>query len=119
LWNSQVVEIVGDNVVKSALVENIVTGERSSVEVSGIFFYVGNVPNSSFLANVAELDESGYILTDEKLEASVPGIFAAGDVRAGSWKQVIIAAAEGALASSGAMRFLESIGAKEAYKGGH
>jgi thioredoxin reductase (NADPH) len=119
MWNSQVVEIKGNAVVESALVENVVTGDRTQVEVSGIFFYVGNVPNTGFLTDVVELDDGGYVTTDDRLEASVPGIFAAGDVRAGNFKQVIIAAAEGALASAGAMRFLENIGAREAYKGGH
>jgi len=117
-WNSEVQEIKGDKVVNSAVVFNNVTGKRTEVPVSGIFFYVGNIPNTGFLADVVELDEQGYAVTDAKLECSVPGIFAAGDVRAGNFKQVIIAAAEGALASAGAQRFLESVGAREAYQGG-
>ena len=87
--------------------------------VSGIFFYVGNVPNTDFLVDVVELDETGYVVTDNNLESSVPGIFAAGDVRANRFKQVIVAAAEGALASAGAQKFLESVGARQAYEGGH
>jgi len=119
MWNSEVTEIAGEAVVKSASVFNNVTGERAEVPVSGIFFYVGNVPNTDFLVDVVELDETGYVVTDNNLESSVPGIFAAGDVRANRFKQVIIAAAEGALASAGAQRFLESVGARQAYEGGH
>ena len=106
MWNSEVTEITGEAVVKSASVFNNVTGGRAEVPVSGIFFYVGNVPNTDFLVDVVELDETGYVVTDNNLESSVPGIFAAGDVRANRFKQVIIAAAEGALASAGAQRFL-------------
>jgi hypothetical protein len=87
-----------------------VTGESTDVPVAGIFFYVGNVPNTAFVSETVELDEAGYVMTDQNLESSVPGIFAAGDVRANRFKQVIIAAAEGALASAGAQRYLESIG---------
>ena len=119
MWNSEVTEITGGDVVKSASVFNNVTSERTEVPVSGIFFYVGNVPNTDFLVDVVELDETGYVVTDNNLESSVPGIFAAGDVRANRFKQVIVAAAEGALASAGAQRFLESVGVRQAYEGGH
>lgn len=119
MWNSEIEEIKGEQLVKSAIISNNVTGERTEVPVSGVFFYVGNVPNTGFAADAVELDETGYVISDQNLESSVPGIFAAGDVRANRFKQVIIAAAEGALASSSAHRYLESIGAREAYKGGH
>jgi thioredoxin reductase (NADPH) len=119
MWNSEIAEIKGDQLVKSAVIRNNVTGESTEVPVAGIFFYVGNVPNSAFVSDEVELDEAGYVVTDQNLESSVPGIFAAGDVRANRFKQVIIAAAEGALASAGAQRYLESIGARESYSGGH
>jgi len=119
MWNSEIAEVRGESTVKDALILNNVTGERAAVPVAGVFFYVGNVPNTEFLADVVELDETGYVVTDEKLESSVPGIFAAGDVRAGRFKQVIVAAGEGALASAEATRYLEAIGAKKAYAGGH
>ncbi len=119
MWNSEIAEVRGEATVKDALILNNVTGERAAVPVAGVFFYVGNVPNTEFLADVVELDEAGYVVTDEKLESSVPGIFAAGDVRAGRFRQVIVAAGEGALASAEATRYLEAIGAKEAYAGGH
>lgn len=119
MWNSEIAEVRGEATVKDALILNNVTGEHTAVPVAGVFFYVGNVPNTEFLADVVELDETGYVVTDEKLESSVPGIFAAGDVRAGRFKQVIVAAGEGALASAEATRYLETIGARKAYAGGH
>ncbi len=118
MWNSELEEIRGDQVVKSSVVVNNVTRERREVETAGVFFKVGNVPNTGFLAGLLEVDEGGYIVTDDRMESSVPGIFAAGDVRANYFKQVILAAAEGALAALSAQRYLESIGARKAYKGG-
>lgn len=119
IWNSELKEIKGNQTVHSVTVSNVVTGETTEVEVSGVFFYVGNVPNTVFMKDIVELDEGGYVLTDDRLESSVPGIYAAGDVRANHFKQVILAAAEGALAAMSAQRYLETIGARKAYEGGH
>ena len=119
IWNSELAEIKGEKMVNSAVVINNLTRERTEVPVSGIFFYVGNVPNTGFLKEVVELNDDGYIVTDDRLESSVPGIFAAGDVRANYFKQVVLAAAEGALAALSAQRYLETIGARKAYQGGH
>jgi thioredoxin reductase (NADPH) len=119
MWNSQLTEIKGQKMVESAMVVNNLTRERTEVPVSGVFFYVGNIPNTGFLTDVVELDEAGYVVTDDKLESSMPGIFAAGDARANYLKQVVWAAAEGALAAISAQRYLETIGARKAYQGGH
>ncbi len=118
MWNSELTEIKGEQTVNSAAVVNNVTRQRAEVPVSGVFFYVGNTPNTGFLEEVVELDEAGYVVTDDRLESSVPGIFAAGDARANHFKQVILAAAEGALAALSAQRYLETIGARKAYQGG-
>jgi thioredoxin reductase (NADPH) len=117
VWNSVLAEVKGDKTVQAAVVVNKETDEQTEIPVSGVFIYVGNIPNSSFAADLVELDEAGYIKTDETMAASVPGIFAAGDVRANQFKQVIISAAEGALAASSAQRYLERIGARKAYGG--
>jgi len=119
IWNSELAEIKGEKMVNSVVVINNLTRERTEVPVSGIFFYVGNVPNTGFLKEVVELNDDGYVMTDDRLESSVPGIFAAGDVRANYFKQVVLAAAEGALAALSAQRYLEIIGARKAYQGGH
>jgi thioredoxin reductase (NADPH) len=119
MWNSELREIKGEQTVQSASVYNNVTGETVEVPVSGVFFYVGNEPNTRFLTDIVELNEGGYVITDDRLESSVPGIFASGDARANHFKQVILAAAEGALAAMSAQRYLETIGARKAYEGGH
>jgi thioredoxin reductase (NADPH) len=118
MWNSEITEIKGQKMVESAVIANNLTRERTEVPVSGVFFYVGNSPNTGFLKDVVELDEAGYVVTDERLESSVPGVFAAGDARANHLKQVVWAAAEGALAAVSAQRYLETIGARKAYQGG-
>ncbi|MBU4489562.1 MAG: thioredoxin-disulfide reductase [Actinobacteria bacterium] len=117
MWNSEITAVNGGETVDSATIVNSKTGDRTDVPVSGIFFYVGNDPNSAFLSDLLELDDAGYIVTDERLESSVPGIFAAGDVRAGRFKQVVVAAGEGALAASSAQGFLEEVGARRVYEG--
>jgi thioredoxin reductase (NADPH) len=117
MWNSELAEIKGDKTVHSVTVVNRETDERSEVPVSGVFVQVGSVPNSSFVADLVELDDGGFIKTDESMATSVPGIFAAGDVRANQFKQVITSAADGALAASSAQRYLERIGARKAYGG--
>jgi thioredoxin reductase (NADPH) len=119
IWNSEVLEIKGDQTVSSAVVRDNVTGESSEVPVSGIFFYVGNEPNTGFLPDVVELNGAGYVVTNDRLESNIAGVFAAGDARANYFKQVILAAAEGALAALSAQRYLETIGARKAYEGGH
>ena len=106
IWDSHLVDIKGDKFVESAVVENTKTGEKREILVSGIFLYVGNEPNSGFVKDLVETDDRGYILTDDRLETSVPGIFAAGDVRANHLKQIVVAAGEGALAAVSAQRYL-------------
>lgn len=109
LWSCQLREIRGGGEgVESMLVEFANKKELASISVDGIFFYVGQTPNTGFLKGVVELDPRGFIVTNDHLETSSPGIFAAGDCRANQLKQVVWAAAEGALAAEGAERYLDS-----------
>ncbi|MDD5448338.1 MAG: thioredoxin-disulfide reductase [Actinomycetota bacterium] len=117
LWNSEVSKIEGDTVVKRVVISNNKTGEQTEVDVSGVFIYVGNIPNTGFLPEQVKRDAGGFLLTNESFETDMPGVFAAGDVRSGNFKQILVAAAEGAIASKSAQRYLEDIGAREAYKG--
>ncbi len=106
IWNSIVTEIKGDKFVEAVSIKNLLTGEVKDVAVSGVFVYVGVVPNSQVFKGVLELDEWGYIKTNEEMETSIDGIFAAGDVRASVLKQVITAAAEGAIAATFAEKYV-------------
>jgi len=118
LFNSELVELRGEKTLSSAVILNNLTGEKQELPVSGVFLYVGNVPNTGFLPAEVDLDENGYVKTNDRLETTAPGVFAAGDVRSGSRKQVICAAAEGAQAAMNAQGYLESTGARKPYEGG-
>lgn len=108
LWDSVVEEIKGEQLVKGVVVKNVKTGEKSEHEFDGIFIYIGYEPNTYFLKGIVELDDNGYVVTDEKLETSVPGIFACGDVRKNTLKQVSVAVGEGAIAATSAEHYLEN-----------
>ena len=106
VWNSTIEEIHGDELVESVSIKNIKTGEISSLEVNGVFFFVGTVPKTEFLKGHVELNEQGYIITDETMETSVEGVYAVGDARVKYLRQVITAAADGAIAAVAAEKFL-------------
>jgi thioredoxin reductase (NADPH) len=112
LWNSVVTEIKGDNLVRSVVVRNVKTDEQSEHEFDGVFIYIGYQPNTDFAKGLLELDEAGYIITNEKMETSVKGIFACGDVRKNSLKQVSVAVGEGALAAVSAEHYLDELESK-------
>ncbi len=106
IWNTVVKEIRGKNNVESLLLENVKTKETSELKVQGCFIFIGIMPNSELVEGLVELDESGFIVTDEYCRTSVPGIFAAGDVRKSPLKQIATAVGEGAIAAVSAERYL-------------
>ncbi|MFP3219867.1 MAG: thioredoxin-disulfide reductase [Candidatus Marsarchaeota archaeon] len=105
VWNSVVTEIKGDKKVNGITVKNVLTGEEKSIDVSAVFVYIGEVPQTSFVD--VEKDDHGYIITDQNMQTSKPGIFAAGDCRHSLSKQAIISAGEGALAAIAAQMYIE------------
>lgn len=109
IWNSIPLEVGGEGVVKSLKIKNVKTNEVSSLSLDGVFVYIGYNPSTAFLPAGVELDDLGYIMTDERLETSIKGIFAAGDVRSNQLKQVVVAAAEGAIAAVSAEKYLERV----------
>ena len=106
LWNNTVEEIEGEDVVKRLKLHQVINGGKSSLDIAGIFISIGIKPNTAFLKGVLPLDADGYIITNEKMETEIPGIFAAGDVRCNSIRQAIAAAGDGAIAAIYADRFL-------------
>ena len=106
LWNNIVERIEGEDVVKRLRLRNVVSGEESTLDVSGVFVSIGFKPNTDYLKDILPLDAAGYIVVNEKMEAGIPGIFAAGDIRSGSIRQVIAAAGDGATAAIYAERFI-------------
>lgn len=98
VWDSMVTSINGDKEVRSITVKNLKSGKREDIEVNGVFIYVGNRPNTSFLRGLLEIDDEGYIMAGEDTKTSVPGIFAAGDVRRKNLFQISTAVGDGAVA---------------------
>lgn len=108
IWDTVVDEIAGNDLVSHLKLRNVKSGQASALEVSGIFVAVGIRPNSQRYAHIVKVDETGHIVTDERLATSAPGIFAAGDIRQNSARQVITAAGDGAAAALSAFKYLFS-----------
>ena len=107
LWNSVVQEIKGDTIVRSIIVKNVKSGEVKEFETDGVFLFVGISPRTQFLKGLVEMDEGGYILTNDQCESSVKGIFAAGDCRKKLLRQVTTAVGDGATAAFAVEKYLE------------
>lgn len=105
LWDSVVEEVFGDGVLQGMTVRNVKTNETVKIEADpedgmiGLFGFVGNIPNSELVRGMVDLDEGGYIRTDEDMCTSLEGVYAAGDIRVKEVRQVVTAAADGAVAA--------------------
>ena len=95
--------------VEGVKVKNVKTNEEKTLKADGCFIWVGILPNTSFLNDAVKTDESGFILANEKMQASVPGVFAIGDVRNTPLRQVSTAVGDGAIAAVSAEHFIENI----------
>jgi thioredoxin reductase (NADPH) len=110
VWNSVVAEVLGDNSgVTGLALTDPDGGQRRSLEVAGLFVAIGVVPKAHFLAGVLKLDQEGYILTDAECRTSMPGVFAAGDVRKKILKQIATAVGDGAVAAIVAEKYLDEL----------
>jgi len=107
IWNTVVHEIVGDKMLSNLRLRNVETGQLSDLEVEGMFVAVGTKPNNQVFSQMVTLDEAGLIVTDELMRISAPGIFAAGDIRHNSFRQVITAAGDGAAAAMSAFKYVK------------
>jgi thioredoxin reductase (NADPH) len=109
LLNHMLTSINGDTGVNSVTVKKNQTGKEKQIDVSGVFIYVGFLPNSEFLKDVVELDSLGYIVSNEKMETSVPGIYAVGDVRSKKVRQIDVACGEGTIAAIYARDYINEL----------
>lgn len=109
VWDSVVKEIQGDELVHTAIVENVKTHEITNLSVNGVFPYIGMVPNIENINGQLEQDKGGFIITDETMKTSIDGVFAVGDVRHTPLRQVITAAADGAVGAVYAVKYLETL----------
>lgn len=103
-------ELRGGKKLESIVVEDLKTGERKEWDHDGLFVFIGLTPNSDLGRNLAETDTFGFLLTDHGHQTSLPGLFSAGDVRAGATKQAAVAAGEGASAAIAIREYLKEIG---------
>jgi thioredoxin reductase (NADPH) len=108
LWNSVVQEIKGDAVVRAVVVKNVKTGEIKEFEAEGAFLFVGLLPRTQFVKGLVQMDEAGYIITNDNCETSVEGIFAAGDCRKKLLRQIATAVGDGATAAFAVEKYLET-----------
>jgi thioredoxin reductase (NADPH) len=106
VWNSNLKSITGCMKVENATVVNKFDKSERTIPVSGVFIAVGITPRSEFARNHVAMDEKGYIIADETGATSVPGVFAAGDVRTKQLRQVVTAVADGANAVTSAEKYL-------------
>lgn len=109
IWNTVAEEVVGEGKVEALALKNRVTGEAYRLSVQGVFVAVGIQPNTELFRGMTELDKSGYICAGEEGNTSIPGVFAAGDVRTKQLRQVITAAADGANAVTSVEHYLNSL----------
>jgi thioredoxin reductase (NADPH) len=106
-WNSTVVAVEGKDTVDGLRIKNVQTNEESTLKVKGVFVAIGFTPNTAYLKGVLSLDDAGQIVVNDKMETNVPGVYAAGDIRSGSLRQVVMACADGATAAMNADKYLE------------
>jgi thioredoxin reductase (NADPH) len=110
VWDSVVTSINGALTnVGSVTVKNVKTGEPRNLKVDGCFIWVGTTPNTGFLPDSVKRNDWGFVETDQRLETSVPGVFAAGDVRDTPLRQVVTAAGDGAMAAVEAEHYVENM----------
>ena len=113
MWDTVVEELGGDEILQTMKVKNVKTGEETVYEADeddglfGVFGFIGRVPNSAVFQDTGlEMDKAGYIPTDADMHTNIPGVFAAGDVRVKSLRQVVTAAADGAIAATQAEKYI-------------
>ena len=117
MWDSVVEELSGDEILQKMVVRNVKTGELTTYEADeddgmfGVFGFIGRIPNSDlFKDSGLAMNEAGYIPTDDDMHTNLPGVFAAGDIRVKSLRQVVTAAADGAIAATQAEKYLNELG---------
>ncbi len=105
-WNCTVHQLLGEDRISGVMLRNVNTGALSELQVDGVFVSIGRAPATELFKGQLELDAGGYIVADESTRTGIPGVFAAGDVRAKALRQIVTAAADGAVAAHHAEEYL-------------
>lgn len=108
-WDSAVTELLADKKLTGVKIRNLRTGEEEILNCDGVFISVGRKPASGLVRGQLELDDAGYIIAGESTEASIPGVYAVGDVRAKHLRQIVTAVSDGAMAATIAEEFLAGL----------
>ncbi|MGB3342586.1 MAG: thioredoxin-disulfide reductase [Aequorivita sp.] len=110
LYNTEVDEVLGDQVVEGLRVVNNQTGEKKEIEITGLFIAIGHIPNTEIFKGQLDMDETGYIITEPRTtKTNKPGVFASGDVQDSVYRQAVTAAGTGCMAALDAERYLATI----------
>lgn len=109
IYDTVVEEIVGENKVSNVILKNTKSGETESFPADGVFEYIGMNPISEFVSHLKITDEEGWIITDDRMNTTIPGIFAVGDIRKNAVRQVVAATGDGCVAALEAQHYLESL----------
>jgi len=108
IWNTIVTEVVGKDKMEALKLKNLKTGDETTFEADGLFIFIGHIPNTQMFKNKLDMSDLGYIIVNDKMETSVPGVFAAGEAADPHFRQVVTSAGMGAAAAIQATRFLEA-----------
>lgn len=109
IWDTVAEKINGPNKVSSVSLKNVKTGEQYDHEIDGVFVYIGLDPLSKPFLSLGVVNEEGYIETNEQMETSVPGVYAAGDIRAKELRQIVTATGDGSIAAEAAQAYIETL----------
>jgi len=107
ILNTVVTEVVGTDKLTTLKLKNVVTNEESTFDTDGLFIFIGHTPNSQMFKDKLEMTDLGYVKVNDKMETSVPGVFAAGEIADPTFRQVVTSAGMGAAAAIQATRYLE------------
>jgi thioredoxin reductase (NADPH) len=99
VWDTVVDRVVGNGMVSAVETTNVKSSEKNEIETSGVFIYIGHYPNSKFLEGHLAMDEHGYVIADEKMRTSVPGVFAAGEIQDSMYRQIATSVGQGCAAA--------------------
>lgn len=108
-WNAELVEVMGKDVVTGLQIKDVASGKTKEINADGVFIFVGRLPHTGIFRNILKLDDSGYIITNDAMDTSAAGIFAAGDCRAKLFRQVVTAAGDGANAAFSAELYIGNL----------
>ncbi len=109
VWDTIPLKVLGSTAVEGLAVKNVKSGEESTLPIQGVFVFIGYSPNNNLLKGIVDMDDQGFVKTDGDMQTSIPGVFAAGDIRSKLLRQVSTAVGEGAAAAFAAERYIETL----------